>query len=172
MHKDPRPYDGPIARIDGAKPFNMYLWPMEGDWFWAGRDLGHCICSTWNFHVIALADRRWSTDMSVHNIEANDATPGWLTGERAPRRVVFQTRHEALRISAARMIRQARKSRRWNSNVGGLSDANCAKVIDWARAVVARESEDTAPRPIALRPLPQPKRLTGMPLFDCAEAST
>ena len=171
MRNDPN-YDSQVLRLDGMRPFNKHLWPLDGDWFWANRDLGRHIDARWNFHVIALADGRWSIDMAVYSIEANDSTMHWLTGEGKPRRVVFPTRNAALRASAAKMIRQARNSRRWPANVGGLSDALCGEVINWARSTVARETQHAAPMAIALRPLPKAKRPTGMPLFDCAESQS
>lgn len=38
--KDPQPYDGPIARADGERPFNMFLWPRSGEWWHAADQRG------------------------------------------------------------------------------------------------------------------------------------
>lgn len=45
--KDPQPYDGPIARADGERPFNMFLWPRQGEW-WHAAKLDHRLYG-WHF---------------------------------------------------------------------------------------------------------------------------
>jgi len=69
-NNDPSPYDGPIERADGERPFNHYLWPTES--WWANRELSRCIDSRWHFGIVALADGRFSTEGSVYSIDEND----------------------------------------------------------------------------------------------------
>lgn len=152
---DPQPYDGPIARIDGQRPFNGHLWPLDEDWYWANRAFGHRIDSRFNFAVWALADGRYATTGTVSNIE------GKFPDIYGTAPVVFESREKAVRISAARFIRLVRNARRW---IGphGLDQEHASSVINWALEIARRP-------PVKLRPLPQPeppRRTEGLPLFD------
>lgn len=155
MPKDPFPYDGPIVRADGTKSFNSYLWPTE--WWWANREIHRNIDSRWNFHIVALLDGRFSIEGCVHFIERN---------EYAGKKIVFATREEAIRISAARMIRVARKSGSWGYQYGGLQGEKLAQVVNWAREVARRESGRAVAKPVTFKEPPPPYRPTGLPLFD------
>src|SRR5690349_4692838 len=154
---DPSPYNGPIERADGTRPFNHYLWPTES--WWAGRDLrSHQIHIRWNFGIVALADGRFSIEGCVYSIEKN---------EYSGKPCVFSTRIEAIRMAAARMIRIARASRNWESyGCGGLKGSSLATVINWARKVVAQETGKPTPEPIQIKEPPPVRRATGLPLFD------
>lgn len=161
--RDPRPYDGPIERADGSRPYNGYLWPTES--WWANRELDFRIHSRWNFGIIALADGRFSINGHVDRIELNNETYEWE--KRAPKPCVFNTRAEAIRYAAARLIRNARQSRQWEGWMNGqLQGAELARVINWIRAIVARETGQPEPAPIAVKEPPKPRPKTGLPLFD------
>lgn len=161
MHKDPSPYDAPIQRADGRRPYNTYLWPTE-DW-WANRELGHRIDSRWHFGIVALADGRFSTDGCVYSIAENNCNGHW----EKPRPCVYATREKAIRVAAGRMIRTARASRRWDGLfTGKLEGADLAAVINWARAIVARETGQPPPALITVNEPPKPRPKTGLPLFD------
>jgi len=66
---DPSPYDGPIERVDGVRPYNRYLWATE-DW-WANRELDDRFSSRFHFGIIALSDGRFSVEGTVTAIEEN-----------------------------------------------------------------------------------------------------
>ena len=126
---DPSPYDGPIHRADGTRPYNRYLWPTE-HWY-ANQSISRGIDSRWHISIIALMDGTWATDGCTWEIEQNRADG---------RRVIFPTRIAAIRASAARIIECARASRHWNGYGGALSGMRLAKFINWARNLVARET--------------------------------
>ena len=157
--KDPFPYDGPIARADGKMPYNRYLWPMRGDSWWANNDLGPFVHSCWHFSVVALADGRFSTSGTVWDIEREHDSRG--------RTCVFVAREDAIRTAAARMIKAARASRKWEAfGCGGLDGKCLAQVINWARQIVARETGSPELPPVQVKePLPA-RHKTGLPLFD------
>lgn len=153
---DPNPYDGPIERADGRRPFNHYLWALDEDWYWANRMLGRRFSSRFEFKVIALADGRWATEGSVYRIEE---------GESSGRSCVFDTREKAIRISVARFIRLCRHARKWTGiTVDRLSNEDAQILINWALEIAHRP-------PAVLRPLPAPAKLRAtksLPLFDLA----
>jgi len=153
---DPSPYNGPIERIDGVRPYNHYLWDTES--WWANRDLDFRIDSRWHFGIVALADGRFSVNGCVFSIERN---------EYAKKPIVFVSRTVAIRTAAARMIRTARHSKEWQGLLyGGLKGSRLATVINWARGVVAKETGKSEPRPVQIKEPPPPYRPTGLPLFD------
>lgn len=155
MKHDPQPYDGPIERADGRRPFNNYLWPMEGDQWWAYDTFGHRgVSGRFHFEVIALADGRWSTYGSVYSIE--------IGTDCYDRPGVFDTREKAIRIAAARFIRLCRWARRWNGP-DHLTNERAEQLINWALEIAKR------PPTAALRPIPAPRRKVGLPLFDHGE---
>jgi len=153
---DPSPYDGPIERADGVRPYNHYLWHTET---WDAReDLDDYISRKWHFGIIALADGRFATQGDVQSIEKNDYG-GW--------KVVFATRNQAIRTAAARMIRRARISRGWTGMWdGGLQGKKLEAVINWALGVVARETGGPAARPVRVKEVPPPVVKSKFPLFD------
>lgn len=156
--RDPHPYDGPIERADGVRPYNHYLWPTES-WWPEDRDLGHCVHSRWHFGIVALADGRFSVEGSVFSIERN--TDGF------GRPCVFGSRTEAIRTAAARMLRMARRSRKWEAfGTGKLEGSRLAAVINWARQIVARETGEQDPRLVHVKEPPPIRHKTGLPLFD------
>lgn len=117
---DPWPYDGPIQRVDGRRPYNRYLWPTEQEL--ASDTLGHAAAGhEWRIDIIALANGRWATGGFVHEIERDQV----LTGERC----CFATRSEAVRAQAARLIRRARRQ--------GRGD-----LVQWAREAAARLTDE------------------------------
>lgn len=159
--RDPNPYDGPIERADGRRPYNHYLWPTE--WWWANQHFGHSVDARWNFGIVALADGRFSTEGSVYSIDKNNCA---FSSEK-PRPCVYETRDQAIRVAAARLIRQARNSRRWQGyGSGKLEGQRLSAVINWIRAVVARETGRPEPAPITVKEPPKPRPKTGLPLFD------
>lgn len=160
---DPCPYTGPIARADGVKPWNMYLWPTES--WWANRELGHSFSSSWEFSIVGLADGRFAVEGFVRAIEEND-----YCGQP----IVFTTRALAIRTAAARLIRRARASGSWDYNLETVTGAKLGELINWIRKIVAKETGKPEPRPVHIEdPVVAPKRETaGLPLFDRAESNS
>ncbi len=154
---DPDPYDGQIARIDGVKPYNHYLWSLPGDSWCANRGLGGRVHSRWHFEVIALEDGRFSTVGSVYAIERNDY---------AGRPCVFDSRSKAVRVAAAKTIRLARASRQWEGMCGGLKGETLECVINWALKVVAIETARKKPKHVRIKVPAKARIKTGLPLFD------
>ncbi len=155
-NRDPQPYDGPIARADGLRPFNRYL--LHTEFYCAGHEAIHRhIHTRWFFGIVALLDGRFSIEGSVWAIEKNDY---------CGKPVVFATRAEAIRTGAARMIRRARRSGNWDYQFGGLKGKYLAEVINWALAVVARETSKPEPKPVQVKEPPPEYRKTGLPLLD------
>lgn len=143
-----------ICRADGVRPCNYYLWPTE---LWvASRDpaLGHSYPFEFHIGIVALEGGLFSTEGDTFSIRAGKGYWG--------RPCVFPTRREAIRAEAARMIRLARAWRKW----GKLHGERLARVINWARNVVARECGVSAPAPVHVRETPRPAERTGLPLFD------
>lgn len=157
---DPAPYDGHIARADGRRPFNRYLWPTES--WWAYDALGYvAVSGRFHFGIIALNDGRWSISGSISEIEANSDNPHGMW-QRSGKPVVFETRKKAIRISVARFIRLCRWARRWEGTRDRLTEENCRKAINWSLEIANR-------KPIDFRPVPTPPQrpaLTGLPIFD------
>jgi len=145
-----------ICRADGVQPYNEYLWPTES--WWAREYLDDRVNSCWHFGIVALSDGRFSTEGTVWSIEKNNY---------AGQQCVFMTRKEAIRVAAARMIRKARASKRWpDSGLGGLKGKYLAEVINWARSVCAKETDQEEPKPIQVKEPPPVRRKTGFPLLD------
>lgn len=163
MRRDPFPYEGPIARADGVRPFNHYLWPTE-DW-WAYDEFGYRgFTGRHHFGIIALADGRWSISGFVREIEANSDRPFSRQGDGTGRPVVFNTRDEALRVAVARFIRLCRLARGWTGTHDHLTEENCGKAVNWALAIAKRP-------PASLRPIEVAAPKTGLPLFDHGAAA-
>lgn len=173
MKNDPDPYDGPIESLDGTRPYNMYLWPTE-DWWANGsvekyskvpryKMIGEYFDSRWNFGIVALKDGRFSVEGSVYSIEKGVDAAG--------HKVVFDTRSEAIRTAAARIIGEARGSRKWPSGCfGALAGKELEKFINWTLAIVAIECGEKPTTPVRVfEPAPE-KKPSGLPLFDFAEA--
>lgn len=158
---DPNPYDGPIERADGVRPYNHYLWNNE--WWWANRELGHSISSRWQFGIVHLWDGTFSTNGHVSCIERNNETYSWQNKPARP--CVYPTRAEAIRTAAARVIREARHARNW-TGYDRLEGRRLAMVINWIREVVAQETGGPEPLPITIPEPPKPRPKTGLPLFD------
>lgn len=153
--------ESPILCANGLPPDNGHFRPTE--WWWANRQFGYTVDSRWNFYVVALADGRFSTDSSVYAIERNNSN--WI-GE-IPRPCVFDTREQALRVAAARLIRQARSSRKWPGLfTGKLEGEKLAMVINWTRTIIARQTGKSEPAPIIVWEPPRPRPKTGLPLLD------
>lgn len=143
VSNDPSPYHGPIARADGVRPYNHYLWPTE---VWAANrepGLSAMIYQIWRIEVIALLDGRWSTIGSVHRIEEDRDYDG--------NRCCFVTREEAIRASAARIVRKARLWRGQTDYFGRplISDPQAFGVIAWALRLAQLEAGKEAPTLVA-----------------------
>lgn len=152
--KDPQPYDGPIQRLDGRRPYNHYLWPMEGDHFDGHEVDRQC---PWGFRisVVALWNGKWSTSGTVESIETNR--------DCYDRPCVFDTREAALRSSVASFVRRVRNARAWKGH-DRLSEERAARLIAWAMGKVGRQAP-------TLRALPPPSPPpTGLPLLDFGRA--
>jgi hypothetical protein len=142
-------YDGPTQRADGRRPYNGYLSPMEGDWYWANRLLDRRISSRFEFSIVALSDGRWSVSGLVSDIE---------TGSR-----VFPTREAALRSSVATFIRMVRNARRW-PGYDHLSEEAAQRLILWALDIAGEP-------PAILKPIAVKVQRTGLPLLDFMRGS-
>ena len=138
---DPFPYDGPIQRVDGRRPFNRYLWPMSGDWFWAydAPGLRH-IDGRWNIKAIALDGGKWLADGFI-----------WETQ--------YDTREAALRASAANLLRTARGARSWPAF--RLRHDDYVKLVAWTFSIVGRPAPKVRPLPVIAPPPPY----ADLPLF-------
>jgi hypothetical protein len=157
---DPWPYDGPIADVDGKRPFNHYLWPTES--WWAYDELGHRgFSARFHFGIIALNDGRFATEGFVWQIEANSDS---AHNGRPGKPVVFETREKAIRIAVARFIRLCRWATKWHGTPDYLTLDKSRRAINWALGIAKRPAIEFAPIvPPAPKPVP-----TGMPLFDHA----
>ena len=147
---DPWPYNGPIARADGIKSFNHYLWPLEEDSFWPSHKPGLRVSSRFHFSVVGLSDGRWSVSGWIYDIEAG--------------RGVFSTRKQALRTAVAKFIRLIRAARTWKNNDGGhhmdhLNDEQAQSLINYAYQALHRP-------PPTIKPIKKQKKITGLPLLD------
>ncbi|HLP66735.1 MAG TPA: hypothetical protein VK181_04375 [Rhizobium sp.] len=157
----PRLYDVPLRDINGRAPTNDYFYFT--DWWWANKQFGYSVDCRWNFGIVALADGRFSVDGCVYAIEKNNCNGHW----EKHRPCVYDTREQAIRVAAARLIRIARASRRWTGLfTGKLEGERLALVVNWIRAVVARETSQPTPTPITIYEPPKPRPKTGLPLFD------
>lgn len=138
ISNDPQPYDGPIARADGRRPYNRYLWPTE---CWAANHTAalHHLPYTWRVEVVHLADGRWATGGHVSEIERDQTYEG--------ARCCFSSREAAVRAQAARMIRLARLWRGSLDYFGRvqLGDADARAIIAWALTVAEAEGGRRAP---------------------------
>lgn len=163
---DPRPYDGPIERADGVRPYNHYLWPTE---CWAAQDAPQLRLVPYDFRIaiIALADGHFSISGSLCDIEHGRYHTG--LNEFAGRCCVFDTRTAAIRASAYETITLARRCARddrWASIRGRDCRHLMPDVINWARSTVALETGKPAPLQRAIKlPKAAPKP-TGLALFD------
>lgn len=141
-NRDPQPYSGPLRRIDGTAPFNMYLWPMPDDVFVAPDDFAkqidrHIDRRDTRIAVVALADGRYLTEGFVRN-DTDDM-------------MFYPSRRAALRASAADVIRKARNARYDSGNRGRdrmywekppISQADAERLIAWVYSVL----DEGAPR--------------------------
>jgi hypothetical protein len=156
---DPWPYDGPIERADGIRPYNHYLWPTES--WWPNREAKFkTVSPRHNFGIVHLKDGRFSTEGAVYYIEKNRGIYDLPC--------VFETRLAAIRIAAARAIQLARASSKFPYGQA-LIGQQLADVINWYRSVVASESGKPEPRPVKVSepPAPPPVRPEdGLPLFE------
>jgi len=111
--------------------------------------------------IVALKDGRYATYGSVYSIEKNQDCYGMPC--------VYATRAAALRTAAARAIATARASRKWTSSWDKLDAETLVEVINWYRAIVARELGKNVPKPIRVRPAPAPETKAAwadLPLFE------
>lgn len=148
----------PVA-ADGTLPCNNYLWPTES--WWLGHE-NRKFDGRWHFGYVALADGRFSVEGSTFAINRNE-----INGLPC----VFNTREQAIRVSAARMIRVMRASRHWNDPggaYGGMTGHELAEAINWTLATVARETDASVVRTVSI-PDPEPASanpVSDLPLFS------
>ncbi len=93
---------------------------------------------------MALADGRFSVEGHTFAINRNE-----INGLPC----VFNTREQAIRVSAARMIRVMRASRHWNDPggaYGGMTGHKLAEAINWTLATVARETDASVVRTVSI----------------------
>lgn len=180
---DPCLYHGEIRAADGRKPYNGYLWPTE---CWTAEH-GLSVPGARPFHIdyrlrietfaVIICPGQpvvYSTCGHLSSIQT-----GFEFGYEDRARTVFATRSEAIRASAARMIRvcrrAAREVRRDKFSAHRMTGIHLApEIITWARHLVARETGGDGPKPINhyVPPPPPPVRqLTGLPLLDLMEGA-
>jgi hypothetical protein len=154
----PRPYTGPIRRIDGTIPSdpNHYLWPLDADWYWAHRSFGHHRCSSrWHFSAVALADGRWLADGFVREDEKDMR--------------FFPTREAALRHSAAEMLRTIRSARSWPKGYASdhVSPEMYVNLVRWTFEKLGLPSLS-----LTVKPESEPQPWADLPLFTSDPSST
>lgn len=170
----PVKYTGPIEGADGARPYNGYLWNTE--WWWANRHDPR-MSRRFHFGYVALADGRFAVSGFLHAIESDNRRCSWETKpEQLRRHNCFDTRRAAIRTAAADLLRLARGARLWRqaNHHDSLHDpVKFAALVNWVRAVVARETAGPEPRVMVAVPLPPPPpRPTGLPILDwCSGAA-
>jgi hypothetical protein len=159
---EPFPYKGAIRDADGRKPFNHYLWPTEC-WVFSQEVGGPHTDYVFRIEITSLADGRVATNGHVYGIEANRDCYG--------QPCVYATRAEAIRVSAARMIKLVRRAVRHRWGYTGQNRA--PQIIEWARHVVARETgaeaKQIAPFRMPEQPKPKPN-FDGLPLLQWGAA--
>ncbi len=163
--RDPCEYHGLVRRSDGAKPYNSHLYPSE-QWVCERENPKlryvdfRCRIEVW--HIIPAPGEApiWTTSGSIWDIEGR--SPTW-PGQRNYRHI-WPSRDQAIRASAARMVRMVRAAAR--DHVWGLVGLHHApRIIAWAFEVVARETGKPVDAPVFRLPAPL-RQPTGMPLFD------
>ena len=162
-------YDSYIKRADGKVPYNGYLWPTE-DWWPNDEPKFHYVSGSWNFGIIALNDGRYSVEGTISHIEKNTDNP-YPRGkdDTTGKPVVFATREKAIRISAARMIKDIRAWRFIEAfSYDKMSRDTMEAVINWTRNIVAKECGVVKiPVQISMpEPPPSPPKPTGLELID------
>lgn len=155
---DPQPYDGPIERADGERPFNMYLYETE-TWAPGHRVPGLNIAYQFRIGIVALADGRWSTSGFVYHIQrgSDDLGP-----------VVFDSREAAIRASAARFFQALRWHRKFCDRQAERSIMRRAAEYGWSVLVqeVGHPPDRTPVGYWDVEPPPALPRGSGLPLFD------
>lgn len=166
MPSDPRPYDGPIERADGQRPFNHYLWPTEC-WLAQNEPLFRRVPYDFRIAIIELANGSFSISGNVSEIEHGRYWAG--LNDYTGRRCVFDNRASAIRSSGYELITLARRcirDDRWASPRGRDCRHLMPDVINWARRIVALETGKLAQRPRAIKLPTPPVQPTGLALFD------
>jgi hypothetical protein len=183
---DPCLYHGEIRAADGRKPYNGYLWPSE---CWTAE---HGLSVPGKrptyidydfrveiFAVILRPGQPVIYSTSGHTYDLERGREYTISGEREGRQTSFATRTEAIRVSAARLIRRirrhAREVRKDKLSAYHRTGIHLApEIITWARQLVARETGAAEPKPISLYVPPPPppvRQLTGLPLLDMMEGA-
>lgn len=174
---DPCLYHGEIRAADGGKPYNGHLYPSECWTAEAGLAVPGArriyIDYDFRIEIVAVILRPgqpvvYSTSGHTMDMESGH----YYTGtDKIGQLAVFATRSEAIRASAARMIRKCRRAAR-EVRQNKLSAfrrtgiERAPEIITWARQLVARETGAAEPKPITMYvPLP-PRQPTGLALFD------
>ncbi len=163
-------YDSPIKRSDGVVPYNSYIWPMHGDcWFISHERQHHAFPGQWRFNVVGLDNGKWSVCGQTWKILHNDENSlDRHEPDHVPVPVVFDTRAQAIRVAAARMIRQARRVSK--DTAAGIWDRLPPKkletLINWALEIVAKECGKPSPKPVRIAEPPKEPVKTGLDLFD------
>lgn len=166
-------YNSPIKRADGKVPYNGYLWPTESWWPGHENHFRNSVSGRYYFGIIALNDGRYSIDGNVSHIARN-------TDNLYPRKddypglpVVFPSREMAIRICAARMIKDIRAwrfmdDRNFYCIFDKMSRKTMEQVINWTRSIVSQECGLVKlPKPISMpEPPPPPPAPTGLELID------
>ena len=182
MNRDLYDHDSPIRDIYGHVPFNGHLWPTESWWPDHDDSMPKGEFCRYHFGVVALQDGRFSVDGVVDHIIHNDAE-GILRRYDDPRRepVVFESRIVAIRTAAARMLRAAAASRKWEwggAFSGRMTNETLSILYNWTMEKVAAATASEPPRQIKLTtptPLPPPPPVppapeAGLELWEAAKA--
>jgi hypothetical protein len=159
---DPHPYEGPIEKADGTRPWNMFLWPTES-WHPGHERQFQSVAGSFSFGYVALKDGQFSTEGSVYGIEKNCGSDG--------RPCIFTTRAQAIRTSAARMILDLRAAMKRHEAFSPDCET-LEKVVNWTLKKVAEVTSAPAPKAIHIRTPkaePPPGCEAGLPLFESAK---
>jgi hypothetical protein len=165
-------YNSPIKRADGKVPYNGYLWPTESWWPGHENQFRNRVSGSYNFGIIALNDGRYSVEGCVSHIAKNTNNLYPHKDDPPSLPVVFPRRETAIRISAARMIKDIRvwrfhDDRNFICCSDKMSRKTMEQVINWTRSIVAQECGLVKlPTPISIPEPPPPPAPTGLELID------
>jgi hypothetical protein len=156
MTVDISTYDGPIQRADGRRPYNHYLWPTE-DWWLSHEDQFRNLGGMFHFGVIHLWDGTFATDGEVWCIAKNVNIYG--------QPCVYKSRETAIRVSAARMIRDIRSHAERDQWIRKCLN----RMVNWTLETVSEVCTEEAHRKVCLPDPPPPappNPVAGLELFE------
>lgn len=139
-----------IVRADGVFPYNGYLWPTE-EWWPSHTDEMRHISSRWHFEIVALKDGRFAIDGVVASIQANVENRYYGPDDPPSRPIVFETRNQAIRTAAARMLQDARSARSWTGLFDRMTNETLSDLYNWTIRQIAKATATEPSKPIQLK---------------------